>query len=537
MSDTAETPNDGGQAKAPTRVGVLFVHGIGEQKRFEFLESEVRNIAAALTAQFNDGTAVRVEVRTSPDAAFLAEQETWQADGVAPVMIEIVKKPSEPDKEITEIEFREAWWADLDEPTTLRSQVQFWWWALSMWTIRPKLSSSLGGFKHMRTPNNPTSIKRRVTFTGRVRLLVTAAIFLLILATFTWVNLLLARVLGLRIPGPEVIVNALGDVKLFQQDRRIGKGPLIDIGERPRVTLRRRMVRALVRMALGKYHRWYVFAHSQGTILSLNGLMEWESALPNYLDQALWKKCEDAGIGVKGAALTADQTSDMMPRRPGWLDNNDIISRCKLFKKLEGYMTYGSPLEKFVVLWPAIVPLNKDETVFNEKFKWINVYDATDPVAGPVLSYGPETDEGPTPQNISYKANSIHLLSHIHYLKFNNHRTDSLVDTVANWLLTGVLPPPAKNSMRWPSAGVTRFYYVCQTIIWLAIAWILGAFIAWLGKKFPTGDLSSLFETVLRIISEAFEFILKYPIWSLSSVLVITIVVGIVNWIANGKQA
>jgi len=33
------------------RVGVLLVHGIGEQKRFEHLEAEVRNIAAALARQ------------------------------------------------------------------------------------------------------------------------------------------------------------------------------------------------------------------------------------------------------------------------------------------------------------------------------------------------------------------------------------------------------------------------------------------------------------------------------------------------------
>lgn len=33
-----------------TRVGVLLVHGIGEQRRFEHLEAEVRQIVSALEA-------------------------------------------------------------------------------------------------------------------------------------------------------------------------------------------------------------------------------------------------------------------------------------------------------------------------------------------------------------------------------------------------------------------------------------------------------------------------------------------------------
>jgi hypothetical protein len=38
--------SDNGQSQ-PERIGVLLVHGIGEQRRFEHLEGEARNIAAA----------------------------------------------------------------------------------------------------------------------------------------------------------------------------------------------------------------------------------------------------------------------------------------------------------------------------------------------------------------------------------------------------------------------------------------------------------------------------------------------------------
>ncbi len=114
-----------------TRIGILLVHGIGEQRRFEHLEGEARNIAAALQ---DDPTleSARVEVHTSSTAAFAAEQQTWQAEDVAPVMVEVTDAAGS----VTELHFREVWWADLDEPATLRVRIKFWMWGLSMWSLR-----------------------------------------------------------------------------------------------------------------------------------------------------------------------------------------------------------------------------------------------------------------------------------------------------------------------------------------------------------------------------------------------------------------
>ena len=47
-----------------------------------------------------------------------------------------------------------------------------------------------------------------------------------------------------------------------------------------------------------------------------------------------------------------------MPRRPGWLAPTDIAYRSVIFKHLAGILTYGSPLEKFAGLWPALVPIS-----------------------------------------------------------------------------------------------------------------------------------------------------------------------------------
>ena len=61
-----------------TRIGVLLVHGIGEQRRFEHLEAEARNLAAALKDY--PELRVRVEVRASLDAAFVDDRRggLWQ---------------------------------------------------------------------------------------------------------------------------------------------------------------------------------------------------------------------------------------------------------------------------------------------------------------------------------------------------------------------------------------------------------------------------------------------------------------------------
>ena len=110
------------------------------------------------------------------------------------------------------------------------------------------------------------------------------------------------------------------------------------------------MVGVLVYMAMESDHRWYLLAHSQGTVLAFNGLMETQQALPNDLDQQLWQDCESAIGAITNAPLTPDEISKMMPRRPVWLRAEDGIDRRALFAKLKGVMTYGSPLEKFAVL-------------------------------------------------------------------------------------------------------------------------------------------------------------------------------------------
>jgi hypothetical protein len=83
-------------------------------------------------------------------------------------------------------------------------------------------------------------------------------------------------------------VNYLSGVKLYSQDMRAGGSPMDGPDEPPRAAIRRRMVRTMVDVAAAGYDRWYILAHSLGSIVAWNGVMETERALPNYLDRERW---------------------------------------------------------------------------------------------------------------------------------------------------------------------------------------------------------------------------------------------------------
>lgn len=124
-----------------------------------------------------------------------------------------------------------------------------------------------------------------------------------------------------------------------------------------------------------------------------------------------------------------------------------MINRALLFKRLRGFFTYGSPLDKFAYLWPRNVPLNPEErAVFSNDFEWINVYDDTDPVGGhldhapyPELDATSETRrDAPAviPENLAYRACPVLLFSHIRYLQFKPGQP-GLVNQLVWWLLDG----------------------------------------------------------------------------------------------------
>ena len=496
------------------KVGILLVHGIGETKKFENVEAVARNITAALRSDKNLRQNVRVIINCKDDGEYGASQQIWSADDKASVVIEIKEHdPNEPNKvnKVTELFFHEVWWADLGKSNTLESQLSFWKWGLSLWSRKQ--------FRGKKPPSPPIyppkNIKDEkyssIKLFDRLRFFVVSWVVLLILPVLYFLSIIFRRLLGVNIP-VHILDQYLGDVKHYQQSKREGAGYLVDIGQPPRVSVRRRMVTGLVKMGLADYDRWYVLAHSLGTVVAFNGLMETEETLPNYLNEDLWNKLKKPDSSINTKAEDKDKKKDkktkyMFPRRPAWLESDDIIARKDLFKNLKGVMTYGSPLSKFAVVWPAIVPINEN-SFFSSDFEWINIYDPTDPVADRTKYFDLENYSGKKPIEIAYKADSIHLLSHIKYLDYNYKRENPLVKQLAYWLLRGdKFQRVEKQAWGWPDnkSLVVKVYQSIRYLVWL----VLALFISWILSYFVSQYLST---SIKNTITQATHLDISNPL-------------------------
>jgi len=283
----------------------------------------------------------------------------------------------------------------------------------------------------------------KLTIRNRIRMGYVSVLFGLSAFSVALVNMILKRLDFKPLPLTATIVNYLSAVKLYSQDSRAGGGPMDGPDEPPRAAIRRRMIRVMVDVARAGYSRWYILAHSLGTIVAWNGLMEIQQALPNYLDRECWKELE--GNPLRGTIDKDIDVDAMLPSRPLWVAPNEIIKRDVLFEKFKGILTYGSPLERFCALWSAMIPINKVEDPFRSGTEWVNVYDPTDPVGTWLSDFDPaETQAAPghttlSPHNYPCRASPLLLYSHICYLKAPKRETDDnenfLVNRVAHWLV------------------------------------------------------------------------------------------------------
>ena len=474
------------------RIGIVLVHGMGEQRRFEHLSSEVRDLLAALDADPN--VLHTVDTRSTRDSAVGAEQQSWRAEKGAPVRVDIRYVSGEHEEKRQTLEFHEVWWADLDDKATLWNQVKFWFWGLGMWRAkrfcRPYLPGAAGMSPPGATAGGKAALWERVARAAvvRARLFGAAVVFLLTAITLDLLKAVL-RWLRLGRLGSGTLYRYLGDVKLYQDRGRPGKGPLEDHGLPRRVAIRRRMVTTLVTVAGWKYDRWYVLAHSLGSVVAFNGLMETAHALPNYLSETALK----GAVCFRGldSATASDALKRMSPRRPVWVRDGCTLDRKKLFSRLRGFVTYGSPLDKFAFLWPQIVNVNKDKSAFaeglKESFEWINIFDHTDPVAGHLDAFRDACGEGRGPRNFAYKACWALLYSHKRYLK-GGAKSDSASRKLLDWILDGksdfkIQQQQCGRGRRWYARKHPLFGIVLRMTMWLPLTVALAVAVGFLSER------------------------------------------------------
>jgi hypothetical protein len=404
------------------------------------VDGQVRAIISALRARPN--TLLTCEIVSATAATFHATSDSWVAS--VPVRL-YVNEPAVPRR--TQIDFHEVWWADVNEPYSLIKQLRFWAWSLSVWLYPGKVESVLPSASAVMPPTLPSRWRLLNQCWIRLRLLGVGFVAVLGAASIGLVTFLAERVLKLQYPDiVKTFVNYVAGVKLYNQKQRLGGGIpskpddfLDTIDEPPRVSIRRRMIRTLMTVAEEHYERWYVLAHSLGSVVAFNGLMETAYAWPGYFDLETWTRAKGGSSPFAGPAATAWPSpgpGDTLPRRPVWIPPREVAYRSQIFENLHGFLTFGCPLEKFAAIWPGRVPLSL-EPAFRGGTEWLNVYDPTDPVSGVLKSFnGAPINCCPAPRNYGFASGPLLLLSHIQYLRASRTHT-GLADGIGEWLLSG----------------------------------------------------------------------------------------------------
>jgi hypothetical protein len=510
-------------------IGIILVHGIGEQRRFEHLDGQLRFLIRALHGlkldPANPVFEVSVDIRPSAAAAFHAEADSWSA-GPQPAVTIVVHSEVNGQIKKTYLQVHEVWWADVNEPYSLAKQFRFWLWGLAVWARAGKAASrfatktAVAPAVAAKVDATPPTLPWHHTVWDRARLFMVGVYFTLLGYSIGTLSFLGNRLLNLRTPKIlQLLTNYVSGVKIYNQRHRYGSGLgwqweefLDSVGDPPRVSIRRRMIRTIADVACNGYDRWYILAHSLGTVVAFNGLMETAYAWPGYLDQRRWNRLARHGFtGLLGGPPSTDAT---LPRRPAWLGEFDIANRQRIFERCEGILTYGSPLEKFAAIWPALVALSLEPGVFADDLKWLNVYDPLDPVSGRLAAFIPPVAGAcPFVQNLGYCAGWVLLLAHSQYLKRRQDGKD-LATAVVRWLLTdniavfGDLPSGVHLGDQFAPVGTSGrgwrhwFRSAIAWIWWLGTAaalLLLGAIVLPILFSAAGAAISGIWDSVARL--------------------------------------
>lgn len=499
------------------RIGILVIHGVGEQTRFEFLETIAGNLFKALSQ--DPERKPQIQIRRGEQAPLHSATESWRE---APA---IVSWWSEEAGRWIEAQFHEVTWADLDMSSTLTNWLRLVGWSLAMPGI--KLVDSTRTFRarqqHVCLPIGLSVLQRLFV---RAELFAVSLLFFLMLVSinmFTWV----LRRLSIRFAPLEhvrgIIYDYLGDVKLYQ-DWAIRDDGLEALGEKSRAAIQRRAVRALAAMAgeveQRRLDEYYVFAHSLGTVIAFNALMDLGVTLPNYFSEEEWAALP---LALKTQA-GYDAPVLQKPRRPYWLGKRDAVDRSVLFACLKGLLTMGSPLNKFAAMWPAIVPVNRE--ALPHPVPWINVADRQDIVAGSHISLfrsceGTSVEEvaGLRLRNVPWADRLSFFTAHTSYWKadftpsnplgrvkgrLTGQHPRRLMNRLIPWLETGDggrFEPPDDRMPGWLAPAL---YCLWLTLIGLTLAFIPAFLLRWMEILWSGGEQAiqySLWGAVLETIA------------------------------------
>ena len=162
------------------------------------------------------------------------------------------------------------------------------------------------------------------------------------------------------------------------------------------------------------------------------------------------------------------------PKCPVWMPVAAELDTARIFSRLRGLITYGSPLETFARTWPAVIEINS-EAELPPDFEWINLYDPTDVVAPKLLLFKNAMDDTKiSPRNVEVDLSYFIGRSHIQYFAlptdFRQHR---VVSQLNSWMLDGTKRFEPGYAMEEEHITHRRFALVAQALLILFIGGLL----------------------------------------------------------------
>lgn len=481
-------------------IGILVVHGIGDQKQFDCLRGTAQSIVNSLKSEIDSGyVEVSVDINRATTGTFQSPHPAWQDGEKASINIRI--KPNGRYSKIYNLHLREVLWADLDRPQNISKFIKFWFWGLSLWAIPPQdsnlpiLNDPDKNLKDLSWDEDSEDRNLKKNLSRRLARLEYSLIglFLIVCQPILFVVKTIFRLADWDIP-LTIIADYVGKLRLYQTAANSGKDLIEDIGNPPRFSIQRRMINALARMAISDYDRWYVWSHSLGSIVAYNAFSMPEATLSHYITEQMWEEITAFDLVHANSEQLLHDINDNdkrrpRPYRPVWQQQR--ISKKTLFSKCEGLLTYGSPFWRIADLWPDLVKRNI-KADFQPNFNWYNVIDPSDPVATRIAELFPNNPEQQQddkslktlqslhPQDIFYRTPKPFLLAHTSYLSSSQKNKNSLINQLYLWAtedkkLNGLSPweifhknVPEKELRRW----YLRYHQVWRFVWWFGLIFL-----------------------------------------------------------------
>lgn len=386
------------------RIGIICVHGIGEQPRCKHSDAVARDLVKILSSHYGSDA---VSVQTSPGV----NRGTVRADTTI-----FLKRRSI----LYEIDLIECWWRDLGERHGFKRIIRFWSWAITLWSSR-RLSeeASLGRV-------NPDACKGkgklvRIFYTRLIIYLYSVLFFVLILPAHFFLNIASALPFLARINIFATAYSYLSSVKLYVESKNDTVDDVVDLLVPKRVRIQSRLNALITKVGSADYNSWILLAHSLGSVIALKSIMEDGAAYANSLTAD-----EFNNIDPRFLRNRSNSDVDYIDKTPSknWVPEDVSLNLDLLYDTFGGLITYGSPLHMFSKMWPSIIEINNKREFGS--FSWVNISNTLDPIAGDIDFLDPERDKIDL-HNFSFDSGfSIHK-SHNNYFKRSNKSEDQLI--------------------------------------------------------------------------------------------------------------